>query len=172
MSGTNGGLTLAGVFLCEAAAALLVGAAGRPLAGAACVAGALILVYRWLRSNRRRLEAMTQARLAAARAEALTESAAGRAERAIDVLEQARAEVPLDGPAARLLIELYAADDELTSAVQVALEHLPLLDPGDLRNMIASLEAWNEHQHAAALVFAVTIRRTAGARAYPTRLPI
>ncbi len=161
MSGASTGLTLAGVFLGEAAAALVVGSAGRPLAGIACAGAAVALAFRWLRLQRRHVEASARERLALALAEALHEEAGGRAQQAIEILERARAEAPLDGAAARLLIELYARRDELTRAVEVALENLLRLDPGDVRNMIASLEAWDERQHAAALTFAVTIQRTA-----------
>jgi hypothetical protein len=160
MSDASSGMTLAGVLLCEIAAVLLVGAAGRPLAGSAFVGAALALAYRWLRVQRRRFETARLERLALARAEAQVEASGGRAERAIEILEEARAQVPLDGPSARLLIELYASGDDLTSAVQLAIEHLAVLDPTDVRNMIASLESWNERQHASALSFAVTIRQT------------
>ncbi len=60
--------------------------------------------------------------------------------------------------AARLLVELYAEAEHLDRAVQIALEHLDLLEVHDVRNMIASLQAWDEPQHAAALVMALTIR--------------
>jgi hypothetical protein len=154
-------VTLAGVVACEAAAALLVGGAGRPLAGVACAAAALSLAFRWLLRQRRHVEAVGRERLAVARAEAQAEEAAGHDQRAIDILEEARTDASLDGPAARLLIDLYAKRDELTLAVEVALQHLPVLDPGDVRNMIASLEAWNQRQHAAALAFAVTLQMRA-----------
>jgi hypothetical protein len=165
MSNASTGVTLAGVFVCETAAALLVGAAGRPLAGAGCVAVAVALAFRWLRAQRRRAEAGARERLALARAEALAAATGGQVDRAIEILEQARDDAPLDGPAARLLIETYARRDDLSRAVEVAVEHLPLLDPDDVRNMIASLEAWNERQHAAALAFAVTVQSTAAGRA-------
>jgi membrane protein implicated in regulation of membrane protease activity len=160
MSDASIGMTLAGVFLCEIAAALLVGAAGRPLAGSAFVGAALALAHRWLRLQRRRLETARLERLALARAEAQAEAAGGRTARAVEILEEARADALLDGPSARLLIELYASGDDLTSAVRLAIEHLAVLDPVDVRNMIASLESWDERQHASALAFAVTIRQT------------
>ena len=50
---------------------------------------------------------------------------------------------------------------DLDRAVQIALEHLDLLEVHDVRNMIASLEAWDEPQHAAALVMALTLRTPA-----------
>ena len=153
-------VTLAAVFACEVAAAMLVGAAGKPLAGTVFVAASLALAFRWLGTLRRQAEAARHERLALARAEALSEAANGRAACGVEVLERVRVDTPLDGPSARLLIELYATCDELSGAVEIALEHLSLLDSTDVRNMIASLEAWNERQHAAALTFAITIRRT------------
>ncbi|HXJ19354.1 MAG TPA: hypothetical protein VMT03_03905 [Polyangia bacterium] len=152
-------VTLAALFACEVAAAMLVGAAGKPLAGTAFVAAALALGFRWMGTLRKQAQAAQQARLAIARAEAQGEAASGRAACGVEILERVRVDTPLDGPSARLLIELYASCDELSGAVEIALEHLPLLDPADVRNMIASLEAWNERQHAAALAFAVTIQR-------------
>ena len=82
----------------------------------------------------------------------------GRADRARDALERARSRKTFDAAAARLLVELYAEADQLDQAVQIALEHLDLLEAHDVRNMIALLEAWDRPQHAAALVMALTIR--------------
>jgi hypothetical protein len=161
MSDASSRVILAGVFLCETVAAFLVGAGGRPLAGAGCGALALSLAFGWLHRQRRHVRAARQERLAVARAQALAEDAAGRDQHAIEILEETGTDTPLDGPAARLLIELYARRDELTPAVEVALQHLGVLDPGDVRNMIASLEAWDERQHASALAFAVAIRARA-----------
>jgi hypothetical protein len=90
--------------------------------------------------------------------EAAIERADGRADRATAALERARGLPTFSGAAARLLVELYAEAERLDRAVQIALEHLDLLEVHDVRNMIASLEAWDEPQHAAALVMALTIR--------------
>ena len=90
--------------------------------------------------------------------EAAIERADGRADRATEALERVRGLPIFDGAAARLLVELYAEAEQLDRAVQIALEHLDLLELHDVRNMIASLEAWDEPQHAAALVMALTIR--------------
>ncbi len=90
--------------------------------------------------------------------EAAIERADGRADRATEALERARGLPIFDGAAARLLVELYAEAEQLDRAVQIALEHLDLLAVHDVRNMIASLEAWDEPQHAAAMIMALTIR--------------
>jgi hypothetical protein len=90
--------------------------------------------------------------------EAAIERADGRADRARETLERARRLPSFGAAAARLLVELYAEADHLDRAVAIALEHLDLLEVHDLRNMIASLEAWDEPQHAAALSLALTIR--------------
>jgi hypothetical protein len=90
--------------------------------------------------------------------DAAIERADGRANRATEVLERARALPTFGAPEARLLVELYAEAEHLDRAVQIALEHLDLLEVHDVRNMIASLEAWDEPQHAAALVMALAIR--------------
>jgi hypothetical protein len=89
---------------------------------------------------------------------AAIERADGHADRAMEALERARRLPAFDGAAARLLVELYAEAEQLERAVQIALEHLDLLEVHDVRNMIASLEAWDEPQHAAALVMALTFR--------------
>ena len=90
--------------------------------------------------------------------EAAVERADGRADRARETLERARGRQTFDPAAARLLVELYAEADQLDQAVQIAITHLDLLEVHDVRNMIASLEAWDEPRHAAALVMALTIR--------------
>jgi hypothetical protein len=90
--------------------------------------------------------------------EAAIERADGRADRAREALERARGLKTFDAGAARLLVELYAEADQLDQAVQIALAHLDLLEVHDVRNMIASLEAWDKPQHAAALVMALTLR--------------
>ena len=90
--------------------------------------------------------------------EAAIERADGRADRAMDALERARGLPTFGGAAARLLVELYAETERLDRAVEIALEHLDLLEVHDVRNMIASLQAWDEPQHAATLVMALTLR--------------
>ena len=89
--------------------------------------------------------------------EAAVERADGRAPRP-ETLERARGRQTFDPAAARLLVELYAEANQLDQAVQIAITHLDLLEVHDVRNMIASLEAWDEPRHAAALVMALTIR--------------
>jgi hypothetical protein len=91
--------------------------------------------------------------------EARVELADGQQGRAIAILERARRGPSFGAPAARLLVELLAATNDLEQAVRVATEHLDLLDPQDVQNMIASLQAWDEPRHAAALTMAVTMRR-------------
>jgi hypothetical protein len=90
--------------------------------------------------------------------EAAIEKADGRPDRAAEALERARGLPTFGGAAARLLVELHAEAERLDRAVQIALEHLDLLELHDVRNMIASLQAWDEPQHAAALVMALTFR--------------
>ena len=80
---------------------------------------------------------------------------------AIAILESTRARTNLNRPAARLLIDLHASADDVGRAVEVALEHLDLLEPADIRNMIASLEAWGERRYAALLTAAVSFQRIA-----------
>jgi hypothetical protein len=89
--------------------------------------------------------------------EAAIERADGRDDRARDALENARDRPTFDGAAARLLVELYAEANDLERAVEVAIEHLDLLDPHDVQNMISSLRAWGEPQHAATLGIAAAM---------------
>ena len=56
-----------------------------------------------------------------------------------------------------MLVELYAEANDLERAVEVAIEHLDLLDPHDVQNMISSLRAWGEPQHAATLGIAAAM---------------
>jgi hypothetical protein len=96
--------------------------------------------------------------------EAAIERTDGRADRATEALERARGLPTFGGAAARLLVELYAEAERLDRAVEIALAHLDLLEVRDVRNMIASLEAWDEPQHAATLVMALTLRGSHTAR--------
>jgi eukaryotic-like serine/threonine-protein kinase len=86
------------------------------------------------------------------------ERADGRADRAIQLLEAARLRGNFGREAARLLVELHAEASDLDRAVQVAVESLDLIAPEDVRSMIASLNAWGEFRHAAAVVRAVSER--------------
>ncbi len=97
--------------------------------------------------------------------EATIEQADGGADRAIEFLERARARAgaAFDGAAARMLVELYAERNDLARAVRVAIDHVNLIKEQDLRNMIASLEAWGEREHAVALTLAVALRRSIAA---------
>src|SRR5579871_4985672 len=73
----------------------------------------------------------------------------GRTASAVALLERARARRTFGPAAARRLVELHAEAGDLQRAVSVALAHLPLLDGQDVRNMIASLEAWGAPELAA-----------------------
>jgi hypothetical protein len=84
--------------------------------------------------------------------------AEGRSALAVAVLERARARRSFDPAAARRLVELHAEAGDLDRAVTIALEHLPLLGAQDLRNMIASLEAWGSPDLAGRLEFALGAR--------------
>ena len=96
--------------------------------------------------------------------EATIEHAHGGAHRAIESLERARAGAAFDGAAARMLVELYAERNDFARAVRVAIDHVNLIKEQDLRNMIASLEAWGEREHAVALTLAVALRRSIASR--------
>jgi hypothetical protein len=89
--------------------------------------------------------------------EAVLERAAGRHDRAREALERARGRPTFGGAAARLLVELHAEANDLDRAVGVAVAHLDLLEPHDVENMIASLRAWGEPQHAARLGVALSL---------------
>ena len=67
--------------------------------------------------------------------EAAIERADGRSDRATETLERARGLPTFDGAAARLLVELYAEAEHLNRAVEIALEHLDLLEVHDVRNI-------------------------------------
>jgi hypothetical protein len=91
--------------------------------------------------------------------EARVEQADGRPDRAIALLDRARHTLLFSAAAARLLVELLAEANALDRAVRVAIDHLDLLEPQDVQNMIASLQAWGEPRHASALTMAVAMRR-------------
>ena len=139
-------------------------AAARVAAGARLLDAALTIMVRIAIAEKRChtareiLERMRAHGLVDPSLEAAIDRADGRADRARDALERARRLPSFGAAAARLLVELYAEADHLDRAVHVALEHLDLLEVHDVRNMIASLEAWDQPQHAAALVMALTIR--------------
>jgi hypothetical protein len=152
---------LAGLFGCELAAAVAIGLAGRPGLGLLFVGGALCLGLLAARRFARATPAPAAGPLVAAWTGAARAAADGAPAVAVAILEAARARTGLDGPTARLLIELHASSDEVDRAVEVALENLHLLAPDDVFNMIASLESWGERRYAAALAAAVGIQRTA-----------
>ncbi|HVT10554.1 MAG TPA: hypothetical protein VHO67_24005 [Polyangia bacterium] len=150
-----------GVFVCEVAAVLLIVIGRRPALGALCMAAAIALGVAGLRRFRRANLNVSERQLAAAWTGAARAAAEGCTGMAIAILESTRARTDLNRPAARLLIELHASADDVGRAVEVALEHLDLLEPADIRNMIASLEAWGERRYAALLMAAVSFQRVA-----------
>ena len=83
--------------------------------------------------------------------EARIENADGHADRAREALERGRSRPTFGAAAARLLVEMHAEANDLSRAVGVAIDCIDLLSVDDLRNMIASLEAWGEPLQAAAL---------------------
>ncbi len=143
----------------DAADAAARAAAGTPLRDAALtVMVQVAIAEKRCETAREVLERMRHRGLVDPCLEAAIERAGGRADHATAALERARGLPTFGGAAARLLVELYAEAERLDRAVQIALEHLDLLEVHDVRNMIASLQAWDEPQHAAALVVALTIR--------------
>jgi hypothetical protein len=96
--------------------------------------------------------------------EARVETAAGQPSKAIAVLERARGRVTFGAAAARRLVELYGEIGDLKRAVIVAIAHFDLLNVDDLRNMIASLEAWGEPAGSALLAGALAARPVGPAR--------
>ncbi len=155
------GPLLAGIFGCQAAAALSIGLGARPGLGLLFAAAAVWLGVVGARRFRRASRVAGARQLADAWRGAARAAADGAPAVAIAILEQARSRAGLDGPTARLLVELHASTDQVGHAVEVAVENLDLLEPGDVRNMIASLESWGERRHAAALTAALGLQRTA-----------
>ncbi|MES1210287.1 MAG: hypothetical protein ABUS79_30480 [Pseudomonadota bacterium] len=150
-----------GVFACEVASVLLIVFGRRPALGVACMGAALALGLVGLRWFRRGGRDVGDRQLAAAWTGAARAAAEGCTGMAIAILESTRARTNLNRPAARLLIDLHASADDVGRAVEVALEHLDLLEPADIRNMIASLEDWGERRYAALLTAAVSFQRIA-----------
>jgi len=150
-----------GLLACQAAAVLLVVVGGRPLLGGLCMAAAAGLGLAGRRRLRRPNPDVGERQMAAAWTGAARAAAEGCTGMAIAILESTRARTNLNRPAARLLIDLHASADDVGRAVEVALEHIELLDPADVRNMIASLEAWGERRYAAVLTAAVSFQRMA-----------
>ncbi|MFL5308511.1 MAG: hypothetical protein ACJ8F1_25085 [Polyangia bacterium] len=150
-----------GVFACEVAAVLLIVLARRPVLGALCMVAAMALGLVGLRRFRRAALNIGDRQLAAAWTGAARAAAEGCTGMAIAILESTRARTNLNRPAARLLIDLHASADDVGRAVEVALEHLDLLEPGDIGNMITSLETWGERRYAALLTAAVSFQRIA-----------
>jgi hypothetical protein len=83
-------------------------------------------------------------------------------EGAIRALEEGRRRPTFGAAAARRLVELLAERDELSRAVEVALDFIDLLSEQDLHNMIASLGAWGAPGHAATVAVAMAFRSPSG----------
>jgi uncharacterized protein YfiM (DUF2279 family) len=96
--------------------------------------------------------------------EAAIEKADGGAEDAIQALLRARRRPAFGRAAARRLVELCAEENDLARAVEVALDCIDLLAVQDLRNMIASLEAWGAPGHAETVAVALALRAPLTAR--------
>lgn len=152
---------MVGVFACEIAAVLLIVLARRPALGGAAMVVALALGLAGLRRFRRADQDVGDRELAAAWTGAARAAAEGCTGMAIAILESTRARTNPNRPAARLLIDLHASADDIGRAVEVALEHLDLLEPADVNNMIASLENWGERRYVALLTAAVSFQRMA-----------
>jgi hypothetical protein len=152
---------LAGVFGCELAAGLALAIAHRPGLALLFFAGALWIGMVGLRRFRHAARAACERQLADVWTGAARAAADGSTEVAIGILETARARTGLNRQAARLLVELHANSDDLARAVEVAVDHLDLLEPNDLRNMIASLEVSGERRYATALTAAMAAHRLA-----------
>jgi hypothetical protein len=152
---------LLGVFVCEVGAALLIGLARRPALGVLCVGAGVAVAFFGLRRFRAAAVDVGERQLAAAWTGAARAAAEGCSGMAIAILESTRARTNLNRPAARLLIELHASADDVGRAVEVALEHIEVLEPADIHNIIASLEAWGERRYAALLTAAVSFQRVA-----------
>ncbi|MES1165795.1 MAG: hypothetical protein ABUR63_08560 [Verrucomicrobiota bacterium] len=150
-----------GVLACEVAAVLLMVVARRPALGGLCMVAAIAVGLVGLRRFRRASLNVGERQLAAAWTGAARAAAEGATGMAIAILESTRARTNLNRPAARLLIDLHASADDVGRAVEVALEHLDLLEPADISNMISSLETWGERRYAALLMAAVSFQRVA-----------
>ena len=90
--------------------------------------------------------------------EAAMEMAVGRVDGAIRALEHGRRRPTFGAGAARRLVELLAERDELSRAVEVAVDCIDLLSEEELRNMVASLNAWGAAGHAATVAVALALR--------------
>jgi hypothetical protein len=96
--------------------------------------------------------------------EAAIELASGRADGAIRALRRGRERPVFGRAAARQLVELCAAGNDLEGAVAAALDCIDLLAAQDLRNMIASLEAWGAPELAGTVAVALALRAPVAAR--------
>jgi hypothetical protein len=112
-----------------------------------------------LRTARALIERMGSPRDVDPLLEAAIEVAAGRVDGAIRALEQGRRRPTFGAAAARRLVELLAERDDLSRAVEVAVDCIDLLSEQDLRNMIASLDAWGAAGHAATVAVALALRK-------------
>ena len=117
-----------------------------------------------LRTARALVERMGPARHVDPLLEAAIELADGGAEGAIQALLRARRRPAFGRAAARRLVELCAEENDLGRAVAAALDCIDLLAAQDLRNMIASLEAWNAPGHAETIAVALALRAPLTAR--------
>jgi hypothetical protein len=150
----------------EACAAAYAAAGELRVRAAIAVMARIALEEKDFRLARQILAQATARRLVDPCLEATIEHADGGVDRAIEILKRARARAgaAFDGAAARMLVELYVETNDLTRAVRVAIDHVNLIKDQDLRNMIASLEAWGEREHAVALTLAVALRSSIAAR--------
>jgi hypothetical protein len=128
-------LLIVGIVACEAAATLLIAIGRAPIVGLPFVAGGIAIAFTGLRRHRRNA----------------------------DTIERAGERATLDEAAARMLVELHVETNNLARAVRVAIEHVTVMKEQDLRNMIASLQAWGQPDHSAALTLAVALRRAIAA---------
>ena len=123
----------------------------------------LSLDERNYRSARQLFARMGPPRMVDPLLEAAIEKADGHADLAREALARGRRRPTFGTAAARLLVEMYAEANDLSRALEVAIDCIDLLSVEDIRNMIASLEAWDEPSHAAALSVALTVRMAVAA---------
>jgi hypothetical protein len=146
-----------------ACAAAYVAAGEQRVRAAVAVMARIALDEKDYKLARNILEQAAARRLVDPWLEAEIERGDGHPERAIEVLEGARERAALDEVAARMLVELHAETNNLARAVRVAIDHVNVMKEQDLRNMIASLQAWGHPEHAVALTLALALRRAIAA---------
>ena len=141
------------------ASAAAEGAADRPTRNTALAVMIEAAVDRRdLRTARALLARMARASDVDPLLEARIELADGGHEMAIRALERGRKRPTFGGAAARRLVELWAEREDLSRAVGAALDCIDLLAEDDLRNMIASLDAWGAPDLAATVAVALALR--------------